>query len=54
MRRNQIPSILPMLAQDHRIPSVLFLGNAAGPQDLVEALGRQRVLLGLGNSGGPR
>ena len=52
MRRNQIRSVLPMLAQNPRIPSVLFLGNnAAGPQDLIEALGRERVLVGLGNAG---
>jgi 2-dehydropantoate 2-reductase len=55
MRRNQIPSVLPMLAQNHRIPSVLFLGNnAAGSQDLIDALGRERVLLGMGNAGGAR
>jgi len=55
MRRNQIPSVLPTLAQNRRIPSVLFLGNnAAGPQDLIEALGRERVLMGLGNAGGAR
>ncbi len=55
MRRNQIRSILPALAQNRRIPSVLFLGNnAAGPQDLIDALGRQRVLLGMANAGGSR
>jgi len=55
MRRNQISSVLPMLATNHRIPSVLFLGNnAAGPQDLIAALGRQRVLIGLANAGGAR
>jgi len=55
MRRNQIPSVLPMLAQSQRIPSVLFLGNnAAGPQDLIDAVGRQRVLLGTANTGGER
>jgi 2-dehydropantoate 2-reductase len=55
MRRNQIASILPTLAENHRIPSVLFLGNnASGPQDLIAALGRERVLLGLGNAGGVR
>ncbi len=55
MRRNQIASILPALAQNHRIPSVLFLGNnAAGVQDIVEALGRQRVLIGMANAGGAR
>lgn len=55
LRCNQIPSILPALAQNHRIPSVLFLGNsAAGPQKLVEALGRERVLMGMGNAAGER
>jgi 2-dehydropantoate 2-reductase len=55
VRRNQIPSILPALAQNHRIPSALFLGNnAAGPQDMIEALGRQRVLIGMPNVGGER
>lgn len=44
---------LPVLAQNHRIPSVLFLGNnAAGPQEMVDALGRDRVLLGMPNTGG--
>jgi 2-dehydropantoate 2-reductase len=55
MRRNQILSILPALAQNHRIPSVLFLGNnAAGTEDMIEALGRERVLIGLANAGGAR
>jgi 2-dehydropantoate 2-reductase len=55
MRRNQISSILPALARNHRIPTVLFLGNnAAGPQDLIDALGRQRVVLGMANVGGAR
>lgn len=55
LRNNQIPSVLPMLAQNRRIPSVLFLGNnAKGPQDLIAALGRQRVLIGMANVGGAR
>lgn len=55
MRRNQIPSVLPMLAANHHIPSVLFLGNnAAGEQDMIEALGRERVLIGMPNAGGAR
>ncbi len=55
MRANQIPSILPALAQNHRIPSVLFLGNnVAGPQRMIEALGRERVLLGGANAAGAR
>jgi len=55
LRRNQIRSILPTLARNHRIPSILFLGNnAAGADDLIEALGRERVLVGLPNAGGER
>jgi hypothetical protein len=27
--RNQIPSVLPILAQNHRIANILFLGNKA-------------------------
>lgn len=55
VRRNQIPSVLPMLAQNRRIPSVLFLGNnAAGAQEMVQALGRERVLTGIVNAGGER
>jgi 2-dehydropantoate 2-reductase len=55
VRRNQIPSVLPMLAQNRRIPSVLFLGNnAAGADEMVQALGRERVLTGMVNAGGER
>ena len=55
VRRNQIPSILPALAQNHHIPSVLFLGNnAAGQQEMIEALGEQRVLIGMPNVAGVR
>jgi hypothetical protein len=54
LRRNQIPSV-PVLAQNHRIPSVLFLGNnAAGSEDLTKALGHERVLIGMPNAGGAR
>jgi 2-dehydropantoate 2-reductase len=55
VRRNQIPSVLPMLALNRRIPSVLFLGNnAAGAKEMVHALGRERVLTGMVNAGGER
>ena len=55
VRRNQVASVLPMLAQAHRIPSVLFLGNSAtGPEHLVNALGKDRVLTGMVNAGGER
>ena len=55
VRRNQIASVLPMLAQNHHIPNILFLGNnAAGTQDIIQALGRERVLIGIVNAGGER
>jgi len=55
LRRNQIPSVLPMLAGNHRIPTILFLGNnAAGQDDITEALGANRVLIGVVNAGGER
>ena len=55
VRRNQIPSVLPMLARAKAVPAVLFLGNnAAGSADLVQALGRGRVLIGVVNAGGER
>ena len=55
VRRNQIASVLPMLAQNHYIRNILFLGNnAAGTQDIIQALGRERVLIGIVNAGGER
>jgi len=54
VRRNQIASVLSLLAPT-RIPSVLFLGNnAAGPREMIDALGRERVLIGIVNAGGYR
>jgi len=48
MGKNHIPSILPRLASNSATPNILFMGNnAAGPSEFVEALGRERVLLGF-------
>ncbi len=55
MRKNQVAAVLPALAANRRTPSVLFMGNnAAGPGELIAALGRERVLLGFGSAGGRR
>ena len=55
VRKNHIPSVLPMLADHQHTPNVLFLvNNAAGPEALVQALGRERVLLGFPGAGGQR
>ena len=55
MRKNHALEILPVLAANQRTPNVLFLtNNAAGPGELVEALGQERVLIGFPNSAGYR
>jgi 2-dehydropantoate 2-reductase len=55
MRKNQISAILPVLAENQNTPNVLFMCNsAAGPDEMINALGRQRVLLGFAGAGGYR
>jgi ketopantoate reductase len=55
MRKNQALDLLPVLAANPHIPNVLFLmNNAAGPDALVQALGRERVLIGFPSSAGYR
>jgi 2-dehydropantoate 2-reductase len=55
MRKNHALEILPVLAANQRTPNVLFLmNNAAGPGELVQALGRERVLIGFPNAAGYR
>lgn len=53
MRKNNALDILPILAANTHTPNVLFLmNNAAGPDALVEALGKERVLTGFPSSAG--
>jgi 2-dehydropantoate 2-reductase len=48
MRKNHALAVLPVLAANERTPNVLFLmNNAAGSGELVQALGRERVLIGF-------
>ncbi len=55
MRKNHALQFLPTLAANRCIPNVLFLmNNAAGPEALAEALGRERVLIGFPSSAGYR
>ena len=55
MRKNQALALLPVLAANPNIPNILFLmNNAAGPDALVQALGRERVLIGFPTSAGYR
>ncbi|MGA8211298.1 MAG: 2-dehydropantoate 2-reductase N-terminal domain-containing protein [Nocardioidaceae bacterium] len=46
--RDEVTNVLGILGASRRTPSVMFFGNnAAGPAAMVEALGRDRVLLGF-------
>lgn len=55
VRRDQVASVLPELTANHSIPTLIFmLNNPAGPNDLAQALGRERVLLGFPGAGGTR
>ncbi len=46
--RNHVAEVLPMLAANPATPSVMFFGNnAAGAEAMIQALGRERVLLGF-------
>lgn len=55
MRKNRALEILPTLAANQHTPNVLFLmNNAAGPGELVEALGQERVMMGFPMAAGYR
>ena len=55
VRKNQMASVLPALAANQHTPNVLFMVNSAeGPGELIQALGRERVILGFPGAGGQR
>ena len=55
VRNDQIDSVLSILAASTATPNVVFMyNNAAGPQQLIEALGSQRVILGFPGAGGEK
>ncbi len=55
MRKDQVLDILDTLAENQQVPTFLFMGNnAAGPDELVAALGEDRVMLGFPYPGGKR
>ena len=50
-----LAEVLPILATNKRTPNVLFFGNnAAGPETMISALGKDRVLLGFPGAAGIR
>lgn len=53
MPKIHLPEILPILAANRYTPNVLFMfNNAAGPGEMIDALGRERVLIGFPGAGG--
>lgn len=53
VRKNLISDILPVLAANKRVPTFLFMmNNAAGQEELVNALGKERVMAGFPLPGG--
>jgi ketopantoate reductase len=55
MRKNKALEILPTLTANRHTPNILFLmNNAAGPGELVQALGQERVMLGFPMAAGYR
>ena len=55
VRKNQLIDILPLLAANRCTPNVLFMvNNAAGPHEIIAALGHERVLFGFAGAGGTR
>jgi len=46
--KNHVAEVLPILAENRQTPSIMFVGNnAAGPGEMIEVLGHERVLLGF-------
>lgn len=55
IQRTQVESALPVLALNQQIPTFLFMHNTVNGFDpLIEAVGRERVLIGHANAGGER
>jgi 2-dehydropantoate 2-reductase len=55
VRKNQLDAVLPPLEHNPCIPDILFMfNNAAGPAEMIRAVGRERVLLGFPGGGGTR
>jgi 2-dehydropantoate 2-reductase len=54
IRKNQVPDLLPVLAQN-RSPNIVFMvNNPSGPEIMTDALGHERVMLGFVFGAGKR
>ncbi len=55
VQKTQLESTLEALQVNAHIPAFIFMNNTAeGPQAMIDALGRERVMLGHANAGGER
>ena len=55
VRKNQLPAVLNVLKDNLSIPTFLFMvNNPLGSEQLEDAVGRERVLLGFAGAGGKR
>ncbi len=53
MGKHQVAAVLPALAVNPLIPTILILqDNASGPAAMIKALGRSRVMFGFAGVGG--
>jgi 2-dehydropantoate 2-reductase len=52
---NQVAEALPLLARISPSAPIFFLGNnCSGPEEYIQGVGRERVLMGMANAGGTR
>lgn len=55
VKKNQIPSVLPVLAANRGTPNILIMvNNASGYDEWSQAVGRERLVLGFAGAGGFR
>lgn len=55
VQKTQLHDSLSALKVNPHIPTFLFMNNTAeGPQEMIDALGRERVMMGHANAGGER
>jgi 2-dehydropantoate 2-reductase len=53
MPKHHLSEIMPILAANRPTPGILFMmNNACGPAEMINALGRERVMLGFPGAGG--
>jgi len=53
MRKNSALKILPIFSKNKKVPTFLFLmNNAAGPSAFIDALGKDRVMMGFPGAAG--